>query len=87
MAGQLSSPSLLVNVPRPVTAYYTERPDSSVPSQRVAFGTSGVLPIITKDCVSTSSNKSHELLALAWREDPRAWDAGLACLTEHDPLS
>jgi phosphoglucomutase len=32
---------MLVNVPRLVTAYYTEAPDSSVPEQRVAFGTSG----------------------------------------------
>jgi phosphoglucomutase len=31
----------LVNVPRLVTAYYTEVPDPSVPEQRVAFGTSG----------------------------------------------
>ena len=27
--------------PRLVTAYYTDMPDSSVPAQRVAFGTSG----------------------------------------------
>jgi len=32
---------MLVNIPRLVTAYYTERPDPSVPEQRVAFGTSG----------------------------------------------
>ena len=32
---------MLVNVPRLVTAYYTETPDASVPEQRVAFGTSG----------------------------------------------
>ncbi len=32
---------MLVNVPRLVTAYYTEEPDPSVPEQRVAFGTSG----------------------------------------------
>jgi len=32
---------MLVNVPRMVSAYYTGRPDPSVPSQRVAFGTSG----------------------------------------------
>jgi phosphoglucomutase len=32
---------MLVNVPRLVTAYYTEIPDPSVPAQRVAFGTSG----------------------------------------------
>src|SRR4029453_17847553 len=33
--------SQLVNVARLVTAYYTGRPDPSVPGQRVAFGTSG----------------------------------------------
>jgi phosphoglucomutase len=32
---------MLVNVPRLVTAYYTEVPDPSVPAERVAFGTSG----------------------------------------------
>jgi len=32
---------MLVNVPRLVTAYYTEKPDASVAAQRVVFGTSG----------------------------------------------
>ncbi len=32
---------MLVNVPRLITAYYTELPDPSVPAERVAFGTSG----------------------------------------------
>jgi phosphoglucomutase len=32
---------MLVNVPKLITAYYSERPDPSVPAQRVAFGTSG----------------------------------------------
>jgi phosphoglucomutase len=32
---------MLVNVPRLITAYYSETPDPSVPAQRVAFGTSG----------------------------------------------
>jgi len=40
-AGKLATASMLVNVPRLVTAYYTETPDPSVPEQRVAFGTSG----------------------------------------------
>ncbi len=40
-AGQPAQESMLVNVPRLVTAYYTELPDPSVPAQRVAFGTSG----------------------------------------------
>jgi len=40
-AGKLAEPAMLVNVPKLVTAYYTEVPDPSVPAQRVAFGTSG----------------------------------------------
>ena len=40
-AGKLAEASMLVNVPRLVTAYYTEQPEASVPEQRVAFGTSG----------------------------------------------
>jgi phosphoglucomutase len=32
---------MLVDVPKLVTAYYVERPDASVPDQRVVFGTSG----------------------------------------------
>ena len=41
LAGKPAPRSLLVNVPRLVSAYYTGVPDPSVPSQRVAFGTSG----------------------------------------------
>jgi phosphoglucomutase len=41
LAGQPADPSILINVPKLVTAYYTERPDPSVPAQRVVFGTSG----------------------------------------------
>ena len=40
-AGKPADPSILVNVPKLVTAYYTLRPDASIPAQRVAFGTSG----------------------------------------------
>jgi phosphoglucomutase len=40
-AGKLPQPSLLVNVPRLVTAYYTLQPDPGDPRQRVVFGTSG----------------------------------------------
>ncbi len=40
-AGKPAEASMLVNVPRLVTAYYAEQPDPSVPEQRVAFGTSG----------------------------------------------
>ncbi len=41
LAGKPAPPSLLVNVPRLVSAYYTEVPDPEVAGQQVAFGTSG----------------------------------------------
>lgn len=41
LAGQPAPPELLVNVPRLMTAYYTQVPDVENPAQRVSFGTSG----------------------------------------------
>ena len=41
LAGQPAPAAALVDVPRLITAYYSERPDPSIASQRVAFGTSG----------------------------------------------
>src|SRR6266851_77987 len=41
LAGTPAPPSMLVNVPRLVTAYYVEHPDHLVAAERVAFGTSG----------------------------------------------
>jgi phosphoglucomutase len=41
LAGQPAPAAVLVDVPRLITAYYSERPDPSIASQRVAFGTSG----------------------------------------------
>ncbi|HTJ08839.1 MAG TPA: phosphoglucomutase (alpha-D-glucose-1,6-bisphosphate-dependent) [Candidatus Binataceae bacterium] len=40
-AGTPADAASLVNVPNLITAYYAELPDPSVPSERVAFGTSG----------------------------------------------
>jgi len=40
-AGKPAPISLLVDVPKLITAYYTEIPDPAVASQRVLFGTSG----------------------------------------------
>jgi phosphoglucomutase len=40
-AGQPATAEMLANIPRLITAYYTEKPDPEVPAQRVAFGTSG----------------------------------------------
>ncbi|MGO8829965.1 MAG: phosphoglucomutase (alpha-D-glucose-1,6-bisphosphate-dependent) [Steroidobacteraceae bacterium] len=41
LAGHPAPAARLVDVPRLITAYYTERPDPAVSTQRVAFGTSG----------------------------------------------
>jgi phosphoglucomutase len=41
LAGKKAPREILVNVPRLVSAYYTDRPDPADPAQRVSFGTSG----------------------------------------------
>jgi phosphoglucomutase len=40
-AGKPAESAILVNVPKLVTAYYTEMPDPEIQEQRVMFGTSG----------------------------------------------
>src|SRR5689334_3430777 len=41
LAGQPPTPAMLADIPRLLTAYYTERPDPGIADQRVSFGTSG----------------------------------------------
>jgi phosphoglucomutase len=41
LAGKPADPSLLINVPQLVTAYYTGGPNPSTAAERIAFGTSG----------------------------------------------
>jgi len=41
LAGKPAPRSILIDVPKLVSAYYTEVPDPQIASQRVAFGTSG----------------------------------------------
>ncbi|MFW6115514.1 MAG: phosphoglucomutase (alpha-D-glucose-1,6-bisphosphate-dependent) [Chloroflexota bacterium] len=41
LAGQKAPPALVINVPRLVSAYYTDQPDPRESGQRVSFGTSG----------------------------------------------
>jgi phosphoglucomutase len=41
LAGKPAPANLLVDLAKLITAYYTERPDPTIASQRVAFGTSG----------------------------------------------
>ena len=40
-AGKLADPSMLINVPGLISAYYTGSPDPAIAEQRVQFGTSG----------------------------------------------
>src|SRR5450432_2654559 len=56
-AGKPADPSILVNIPRLITAYYALAPDPSVPAQRVAFGTSGH----RGSSFSSSFNEAHIL--------------------------
>jgi len=57
LAGKPVPVSLLVNIARLVTAYYTEVPDPSVLSQRVSFGTSGH----RGSAFATAFNEAHIL--------------------------
>jgi phosphoglucomutase len=41
LAGQPPTPAMLADIPRLITAFYTEKPDPAVAEQRVTFGTSG----------------------------------------------
>jgi len=41
LAGKVAPNSVLANIPRLVSAYYTYQPDVAEPTQQVAFGTSG----------------------------------------------
>lgn len=56
-AGKIAPKEMLVNVPRLVTAYYTQSPDPANSEQRVAFGTSGHRGSSTKG----SFNEAHIL--------------------------
>lgn len=55
LAGKPVPASLLINVPRLVTAYFTQVPDASIASQRVSFGTSGH----RGSAFATSFNEAH----------------------------
>lgn len=41
LAGKPVTQAMLVNVPRLVTAYFAQKPDPSIVSEKVSFGTSG----------------------------------------------
>ena len=60
LAGKAVPPELLVDVPRLVTAYYTEVPDPAIPGQEILFGTSGH----RGSAFRSSFNEAH-ILAIA----------------------
>ncbi len=57
LAGQPAPYERLTNIPRLISAYYTHQPDPIVPTQAVAFGTSGHRGTSTK----SSFNEAHVL--------------------------
>jgi phosphoglucomutase len=57
LAGKPAPISVLIDVDRLVAAYFAERPDPTVPTQRVAFGTSGH----RGSAFDVSFNESHVL--------------------------
>lgn len=57
LAGKPAPRDLLVNVPRLVSAYYTNAPDADDPQQQVVFGTSGH----RGSSLQTSFNEEHIL--------------------------
>tara|TARA_R110002110_G_scaffold167482_1_gene368479 strand:- start:26093 stop:27763 length:1671 start_codon:yes stop_codon:yes gene_type:complete len=60
MAGEQVSPAMLVNIPKLVTAYFSNIPDTSVPAQRVSFGTSG-----HRGCAFENSFNEWHVLAIS----------------------
>ena len=60
LAGKPATPAMLVNVPRLVSAYYTNVPDSSFVGQQVAFGTSG-----HRGCAFTNTFNEWHVLAIS----------------------
>ncbi len=60
LAGRAAPAASLVDVPRLITAYYSERPDADVAAQRVSFGTSG-----HRGCSFDSSFNEWHVLAIS----------------------
>ena len=59
LAGKPAPKSILVNIPRLISAYYTQQPDPSEESQLVAFGTSG-----HRGCSFDSTFNENHILAI-----------------------
>jgi phosphoglucomutase len=68
-AGKRAEPWMLTNISRLITSYYSNRPDPSVPEQRVVFGTSGH----RGTAFETSFNEWHILAVCQAICDYRSW--------------
>jgi phosphoglucomutase len=68
-AGKPAESWMLTNIPRLITAYYSNQPDPSVPEQRVVFGTSGH----RGSALETSFNEWHILAICQAISDYRTW--------------
>jgi phosphoglucomutase len=60
LAGRAATAASLVDIPRLITAYYSERPDAEIAAQRVAFGTSG-----HRGCSFDSSFNEYHVLSIS----------------------
>jgi phosphoglucomutase len=60
LAGRAATAASLVDIPRLITAYYSERPDPAIAAQRVAFGTSG-----HRGCSFDSSFNEYHVLSIS----------------------
>src|ERR1700710_1136231 len=67
LAGKTAPSSMLVNVPRLVTAYFSGKPDPAVAAQRVSFGTSGH----RGSALNNAFNEAHILAISPPLSDPR----------------
>ena len=86
LAGTPVPSDMLVNVPRLITAYYAERPDPALQSQRVGFGTSGHRGSALKG----SFNEAHILAvtqAICERRTGQGIDGPLFLGIDTHPLS
>ena len=77
LAGKPADPASLVDVPKLITAYYTETPDPSVPGQRVSFGTSGH----RGSAFDNAFNEWHTLAISQARKMQKPYLAGIGAVT------
>ena len=79
LAGKVAPRSILVHVPRLVSAYYTRHPDAAVAAERVAFGTSGH----RGSSLKSSFNEDHILAVAQATCEVRAAEAVARAQLEH----